>query len=120
MSCCKETGAVKRDDDNRECGIGEDGDEGQCCLLWRLRFCTYRCWTFFMSCLVSLLALAMAFVGLLGGFQSTDTVVYWNLITFVVGVWIPSPRLKPANKRKATYVDASFVSSSEGEDQVTP
>ncbi len=64
-----------------------------------------------MGCLFSIVALSMALIGLLGGFQQQDHAVYWNLVIFVVGVWIPSPRLKPA-KTQVKYKHYSKTASS--------
>jgi hypothetical protein len=68
------------------------------CGFMGLRFCTYQCWTFFVSCLITFIALGICLMGLFGIFPTIDPSNCWNLLTFVVGVWMPSPRLKPMKK----------------------
>lgn len=43
----------------------------------------------------SVLAFLIAFWGLMGGFVNQDNTFYSNLVTFVLGVWLPSPSMKP-------------------------
>lgn len=56
--------------------------------------CSYRCWQFIVSVIFSMFGLVVGFIGLMGAFNTTDQTFYSNLITFILGVWLPSPRLK--------------------------
>lgn len=56
--------------------------------------CSYRCWQFIVSVIFSIFGLVVGFIGLMGAFTTTDQTFYSNLITFILGVWLPSPRLK--------------------------
>lgn len=76
-----------------------------------------------MSCLITLLALAIGFMGLLEIFPSLDPGTCWNLITFIVGIWMPSPRLKPTKEQRsntppASSTNTSIYDSEEDEDGV--
>jgi hypothetical protein len=42
----------------------------------------------------SMFGLVVGFIGLMGAFETNDQTFYSNLITFILGVWLPSPRLK--------------------------
>jgi hypothetical protein len=48
----------------------------------------------------SVLAFVVAIWGLMGGFAKLDNTFYSNLITFVLGVWLPSPSMKKPEKNK--------------------
>lgn len=56
--------------------------------------CSYRCWQFIVSVMFSMFGLVVGFIGLMGAFETRDQTFYSNLITFILGVWLPSPRLK--------------------------
>jgi hypothetical protein len=85
-----------------------------------LRFCTYQCWTFFVSCLITFIALGICLMGLFGIFPTIDPSNCWNLLTFVVGVWMPSPRLKPIkeeNKEKKEATGSTHTSVYDTEEE---
>jgi hypothetical protein len=42
----------------------------------------------------SIFAVVVGFIGLLGGFITKDPTFYSNIITFIIGIWVPSPTLK--------------------------
>ena len=80
------------------CKEGEP--DASSCVCMGLRFCTYQCWTFFVSCLITFVALGICLMGLLNIFTGIDPSNSWNLLTFIVGVWMPSPRLKATADEK--------------------
>ena len=88
---CKRTEKNEEEEQGQSCG---------CCEFKKIRLCSYKCWQFFMSCVVSFLAIVIAFWGLIGGFRLQDHTFYSTLITFVLGVWCPSPSMKPEKKLK--------------------
>lgn len=88
----------------------EDEVEGcTCCYnLTKIKLCTYKCWQFLVATFFSILAFLIAFWGLLGGFELQDNTFYSNLITFVLGVWLPSPSMKPEKKKGKDTARAAF------------
>lgn len=87
----KETEETKSDEVEEGC---------YCCYnLTKIKLCTYKCWQFLVATIFSMLAFFVAFWGLLGGFSMQDNTFYSNLITFVLGVWLPSPSMKPEKKK---------------------
>ncbi len=84
-------------------GGGEEtpNDRCSCCYsLTKLKLCTYKCWQFIVATFFSICAFIIAFWGLMGGFELQDNTFYSNLITFVLGVWLPSPTMKPDKKKE--------------------
>ncbi len=88
------------------CSSRGEEDPGCCGCCWKpkgwikVKLCTYKCWQFLVSTLFSILAFGIAFWGLLGGFSLQDNTFYSNLITFVLGGWLPSPSMKPEKKKQ--------------------
>ena len=72
--------------------------------------CSYRCWQFIVSVMFSMFGLVVGFIGLMGAFETYDQTFYSNLITFILGVWLPSPRLK--EERLATTLPQSLRATS--------
>lgn len=58
-----------------------------------------KCWTFAVIVVVSIVALGIGIAGLSGAFSANvSTDFYTGLISFVVGIWVHSPKLS-SNKR---------------------
>lgn len=64
------------------------------------KLCSRKCWQFAMSSVFSLIVLGVAVIGLCGWFAEYDGTFYTNMITFIIGVWIPSPKLKKDKEEK--------------------
>ena len=64
--------------------------------------CSYKCWNFTVSVLVSMVALAVSICGLSGVFGTENLQFYMNLIIFILGIWCPSPTIKKEPEKSAT------------------
>ena len=109
------------------CKKAEDQEkekEKGCCACLSIRLCTYKCWQFVVATFFSVIAFVIAIWGLMGGFVQQDNTFYSNLVTFVLGVWLPSPSMKPDKKRNKTSenkTDSADISviTEDGQDETS-
>lgn len=71
----------------------QDNSEPGCCGLFNPMYCTFKCWQFIISVIISFTAMAIGVVGLLGLFAQGDQQFFTYLILFTLGVWVPTPNM---------------------------
>lgn len=75
--------------------------EPGCCGLLNPMYCSFKCWQFVVSVVISFAAFAVGVVGLCGLFAVEDKNFYTYLIVFVLGIWVPTPNMSKDNNNVA-------------------
>ena len=83
--------------------------EPGCCGFLNPMYCSFKCWQFVVSVIISFAAFAVGITGLCGLFAVEDKSFYTYLIVFVLGIWVPTPNMskeqQQANVKKTESLE---------------